>query len=181
MTEDNTDMSPIENNYSSARKTAPETDYFETYHWWGTEARIIDHIFYGGSVACSLFHTDKRKWNNLYISDHYPVYAIFDLSGSAPAGPVADFGLPTDPVIGETVTFTDLSSSSAGIASWSWNINGTIYTAQHPQVVLSQKNNLITLTVVDRNGEKAKVTKSLYLGRINEGATHDNYTPVDLY
>ena len=58
MTEDNTDMLPIENNYFSARKTAPETDYFETYHWWGTDARIIDHIFYGGSVACSLFHTD---------------------------------------------------------------------------------------------------------------------------
>ena len=182
MTEDNTDMLPIENNYFSARKTAPETDYFETYHWWGTDARIIDHIFYGGSVACSLFHTDRRKWNNLYISDHYPVYAIFDMSGSAPmAGPVADFDLPADPVIGETVTFTDRSSSSAGIASWSWNINGAIYTAQYPQVTLSQKNNLITLTVVDRNGERAKVTKSLILGRMTEGGTHEGYSPVDLF
>ena len=186
MTEDNTDMSPIVNNYSSARKTAPETDYFETYHWWGTDARIIDHIFYRGTGTCYLFHTDKRKWNNgdhdLYISDHYPVYAIFDMSGNAPvAGPVADFDLPSNPVLYQSLTFTDRSTSSAGIASWSWNINGTIYTAQNPQVTLSQKENLITLTVVDRNGEKAKVTKSLYLGRINEGATHDNYTTVDLY
>ena len=182
MTEDDTNMSLIENNYSSARKTAPETDYFETYHWWGTQARIIDHIFYGGNVACSLFHTDKRKWNDLYISDHYPVYAIFDMSGNAPvAGPVADFDLPADPVIGETVTFTDLSSSSAGIASWSWNINGAIYTAQHPQVTLSQKDNLITLTVVDRNGERARVTKSLILGRMTEGGTHEGYSPVDLF
>ena len=97
------------------------------------------------------------------------------------AGPVADFDLPADPVIGETVTFTDRSSSSAGIASWSWNINGAIYTAQYPQVTLSQKNNLITLTVVDRNGERAKVTKSLILGRMTEGGTHEGYSPVDLF
>ena len=181
MTEEDTNMSLIVTNYSSARKTAPVTDHFETYHWWGTDARIIDHIFYGGSVACSLFHTDKRKWNNLYISDHYPVYAIFDLSGSAPARPVADFDLPSDPAIGQTVTLTDRSTSAAGIASWSWVINGSIYTVQNPQVTLSQKENLITLTVVDRNGESAKVTKSLVLGRITGNASHEDYTSIDLF
>ena len=185
--EDDSALAPILAKYSSARQTAPITDNIETFHWWGSQSTIskhqhLDHIFYGGNVACSLFHTDKRKWNDLYISDHYPVYAIFDMSGNAPvAGPVADFDLPADPVIGETVTFTDLSSSSAGIASWSWNINGAIYTAQHPQVTLSQKDNLITLTVVDRNGERARVTKSLILGRMTEGGTHEGYSPVDLF
>ena len=180
--ESNPIMAPVENAFHSARKTAPQTDYFETYHGWnGKQNRQYDHIFYDGDLASALFCTVNRKWSGIFISDHYPVYAIFDMSGTTPAaGPVADFDLPADPVIGETVTFTDRSGSSAGIASWSWDINGIIYTAQHPQVILSQKNNLITLTVVDRNGERAKVSKSLILGRMTENATHEGYSPVDI-
>ena len=187
MTEDDTNMGPIVNNYHSARKYAWRTDYFETYHWWGTQARIIDHIYYNGVGVgnCLLFQTDRRKWSNsnhdVFISDHYPVLAVFDFATEEIPSPVADFDLPEHPVIGSTLTFTDRSYSAAGIASWSWMIDGTIYTSQNPQAVVNNKKVDITLTVVDRNGQRAKVTKTLNVSKMSEGATHEGYTNTDLF
>ena len=72
-------MTPITSVYQSARKTAPVSDNSCTFHWWGTQERQIDHIYYSG-LECFEFHTVDRKWNGLYISDHYPVYAKFNLA-----------------------------------------------------------------------------------------------------
>lgn len=181
--ESNSILAPIANAFHSARKTAPQTDYFETYHGWnGKQNRQYDHIFHGGNLASTLFCTVNRKWSGIFISDHYPVYAIFDMNGTAPAtGPVADFDLPANAAVGQSVTFTDQSDSSAGIASWSWNLNGTIYTEQHPKVVLSQNYNLITLTVIDRDGRRAKASKILILGQMSGDASHDDYMPIGLF
>ena len=77
--EDDSWMTPITSVYQSARKTAPVSDNSCTFHWWGTQERQIDHIFYLG-LECFEFHTVDRKWNGLYISDHYPVYAKFNLA-----------------------------------------------------------------------------------------------------
>ena len=104
------------------------------------------------------------------------------MNGTAPvAGPVADFDLPANAAVGQSVTFIDQSASSAGIASWSWNLNGTIYTEQHPKVVLSQNYNLVTLTVIDRDGRRAKASKILILGQMSGDASHEGYAPVDFY
>ena len=88
--EDDSWMTPITSVYQSARKTAPVSDNSCTFHWWGTQERQIDHIFYLG-LECFEFHTVDQKWNDLYISDHYPIYAKFNL---------AEF---TIPVYSETV------------------------------------------------------------------------------
>ena len=77
--EDDSWMTPITSVYQSARKTAPVSDNSCTFHWWGTEERQIDHIYYLG-LECFEFHTVAQKWNNLYISDHYPIYAKFNLA-----------------------------------------------------------------------------------------------------
>ena len=77
--EDDSWMTPITNVYQSARKTAPVSDNSCTFHWWGTQERQIDHIFYLG-LECFEFHTVDQKWNDLYISDHYPIYAKFNLA-----------------------------------------------------------------------------------------------------
>ena len=77
--EDDSWMTPITSVYQSARKTAPVSDNSCTFHWWGTQERQIDHIFYSG-LECFEFHTVDRKWNDLYISDHYPIYAKFHLA-----------------------------------------------------------------------------------------------------
>lgn len=80
LVEDDSWMKPITDNYLSARKTAPVTDDCYTYHWWEStsDKKQIDHIYYLG-LECFEFHTVNQKWDNLYISDHYPVYAKFNL------------------------------------------------------------------------------------------------------
>ena len=77
--EDDSWMTPITSVYQSARKTAPVSDNSCTFHWWGTQERQIDHIFYLG-LECFKFHTVNQKWDGLYISDHYPIYAKFNLA-----------------------------------------------------------------------------------------------------
>ena len=83
LVEDDSWMLPITDNYLSARKTAPITDNSYTYHWWETlsasEKKQIDHIYYKG-LECFEFRTVNQKWDGLYISDHYPVYAKFNLA-----------------------------------------------------------------------------------------------------
>ena len=81
LVEDDSWMTPITDNYLSARKTAPVTDDCYTYHWWEStdDKKQIDHIFYLG-LECFEFHTVNQKWDGLYISDHYPIYAKFNLA-----------------------------------------------------------------------------------------------------
>ena len=93
LVEDDSWMLPITDNYLSARKTAPITDNSYTYHWWETlsasEKKQIDHIYYKG-LECFEFHTVNQKWNNLYISDHYPIYARFGLAEIFVPAPVTN-------------------------------------------------------------------------------------------
>lgn len=161
MTEDDSNMASITNNYYSARRNAQKTDYFETYHWWGTEARQIDHIYYDGIGDCFLFRTDKRKWNDKYISDHYPVFAVFDVSSTTPSVPAADFDIPDGIQIDSPVSFTDCSSSPSGIACWEWDFDGIRSNEQNPVVTFQsvKDNSPVRLTVVDKNGQTASVTK----------------------
>ena len=80
LVEDDSWMNPITKNYSSARRTAPVTDNCYTFHWWETssERRQIDHIYYK-DLECLEFHTVNQKWNGLLVSDHYPIYAKFNM------------------------------------------------------------------------------------------------------
>ena len=188
MEEDDATMAPIENNYNSARKKAQNTDYYETYHWWGTRSNVIDHIFYKGIGDCYLFRTDKRKWNDKYISDHYPVFAVFDLNSTTSSLPVADFDLPDNPTTKSRLTFTDRSSSPAGIAYWEWNIDGMRSNEQHPQVIFpTSKNNVpVRLTVIDNNGQSATATKLITVAFHAEnndfaGSTHEGYDALTIF
>lgn len=94
LVEDDSWMLPITSTYQSARRTAAVTDNCYTYHWWEStnDKRQIDHIYYIG-LDCEKFHTVNQKWDDLYISDHYPVYSKFHLE---------DINIPmyTEPVEG---------------------------------------------------------------------------------
>jgi endonuclease/exonuclease/phosphatase family metal-dependent hydrolase len=81
LVEDDSWMLPITENYLSARKTAPITDNCYTYHWWEStsDKKQIDHIYYK-DLECFEFRTVNQKWDGLYISDHYPIYAKFNLA-----------------------------------------------------------------------------------------------------
>ncbi|MBO4475249.1 MAG: PQQ-binding-like beta-propeller repeat protein [Bacteroidales bacterium] len=155
-------LDPIEAAYSNARHTAQITDYYGTYHWWGTQSKLIDHIYYKGIGDCYMFRTDNRKWNDMYISDHYPIFAVFDPNlGSSASVPTVDFDLPADPQIDEEVTFTDRSYSPAGIAYWEWDIDGMRSNERNPKATFrSVKDQAeVRLIVTDNNGQRATATK----------------------
>jgi endonuclease/exonuclease/phosphatase family metal-dependent hydrolase len=64
----------------SARKTATVTDSYGTYNAFqkNSGGSVIDHIFYSGNLTPSEFKTVRNGWKNIdFISDHYPIYAIF--------------------------------------------------------------------------------------------------------
>ena len=155
-------LDPIEAAYSNARHTAQITDSYGTYHWWGTQSKLIDHIYYDGIGDCYMFRTDKRKWNDKYISDHYPVFAVFDPDlGSSSSVPAADFDIPSGIQIDSPVTFTDRSSSPAGIACWEWDLGGMRSNEQNPTVTFRtvSDNVEVRLTVVDKDGQTATTTR----------------------
>ncbi|MCR4571135.1 MAG: PQQ-binding-like beta-propeller repeat protein [Bacteroidales bacterium] len=178
--EDDSALAPILAKYSSARQTAPLTDNIETFHWWGSQSTIskhqhLDHIFYGGFDKCLRFRTLNVKWKGYWISDHHPVYAVLQFKGGGGevhTPPVADFDLPANPQMDETLKFTDKSTSEDGIELWEWNIGGILSSEQNPEVVFNTFGNDIpvSLTVTDHYGQKATATKTLSVAR---SAGHD--------
>ena len=154
-------LNPVENAYKNARHYAQKTDWYGTYHWWGTESKLIDHIYYGGIGNCFLFHTDNIQWNNRYISDHYPVFAVFDLNSSTTTVPVADFNVPDNIQIDREVRFDDSSTSASGIAYREWDFGGIRSNEQSPVVCFRSVGSdvPVRLTVVDNSGQTATVTK----------------------
>lgn len=154
-------LNPVEAVYYNARHRAQKTDDYGSYHWWGTESKKIDHIYYKGIGDCYLFKTDARKWNDKYISDHYPVFAVFGVNSSTSTVPTAEFGIPGGIQIDEAVTFNDSSSSPAGIAYWDWDFDGIRSNEQNPTVTFrTVKSDVpVRLTVVDNNGREATTTR----------------------
>ena len=81
-TEDDPIFAPLHLMMKSARKTAPVSDSYATYNAFSNSARgsssIIDHIFYSVGLNAKEYKTVRDGWKNIdYISDHYPIYAIF--------------------------------------------------------------------------------------------------------
>ena len=81
-TEDNAIFDELHTIMKSARKVAPVSDSYATYNGFESSVKgsgsIIDHIFYSGGIQPTEYKTVRDGWKNIdYISDHYPVYAIF--------------------------------------------------------------------------------------------------------
>jgi len=69
---------PVKAHFLDARQEAPITDTLSTYNGWGTyNGAPIDHIFYRGAKALS-FRTVTDNFGVPYVSDHYPVLAVFE-------------------------------------------------------------------------------------------------------
>ena len=83
-TEDNQIFDPLKLFMKSARKTAPVSDSYATFNGFESSVKgsgsIIDHIFFSGNTQVTEYETVRDSWKNIaYISDHYPIYAIFTL------------------------------------------------------------------------------------------------------
>lgn len=79
---ENEALQPLYDNMSAARRCAPITDNKGTYNGWGLMKRypVIDHIFYGGrKVKCNAFRTLDGDYGAKFISDHFPLEAIFTI------------------------------------------------------------------------------------------------------
>lgn len=79
-TEDNAIFDELHTIMKSARKTAGVSDSYATSNGFksSVSGSIIDHIFYSGGLNAVEYKTVRDSWKNIdYISDHYPVYAIF--------------------------------------------------------------------------------------------------------
>jgi endonuclease/exonuclease/phosphatase family metal-dependent hydrolase len=63
---------PVKAHFLDARQEAPITDTLSTYN-----GAPIDHIFYRGAKALS-FRTVTDNFGVPYVSDHYPVLAVFE-------------------------------------------------------------------------------------------------------
>ena len=169
-------LNPVEAVYYNARHRAQNTDDYGSYHWWGTQSRKIDHIYYKGIGDCYLFRTDARKWNDKYVSDHYPVFAVFGVNSSTPTVPTAEFDTPASIQIDEAVSFTDRSSSPAGIAYWEWDFDGIRSNEPNPTVTFrSVKSDVpVRLTVIDNEGKRATATRIINV----EGSDDHKLTEV---
>lgn len=70
-------LSDLDKMMTSARDAAVKTDKGGTYHGWGKESEVIDHIYYSGFSACTLFEIVKKSYLDIkFVSDHYPVRAV---------------------------------------------------------------------------------------------------------
>ncbi|NLA16061.1 MAG: endonuclease/exonuclease/phosphatase family protein [Bacteroidales bacterium] len=69
---------PLKAGFLDARQEAPMSDTITTYHAWGQyDGPAIDHIFYRGAKAIS-FRTVTEVYQVSYVSDHYPLIAVFE-------------------------------------------------------------------------------------------------------
>lgn len=72
---------PLVKFMKSARDKAPVSDSEGTFNGFGSapDTIVIDHIYFRGKLRCLRFETLKGNYGAPYISDHYPIEAIFVL------------------------------------------------------------------------------------------------------
>ncbi len=131
----------------------------------GVTVQGVGAVGQSSSLALTLFTFNDKDGNNIARTIQNGTITI---KASAPAGTTtADFAFtPANPSPGQTVQFTDQSSSSAGIASWQWAFgDSATSTAQNPTHVYSSAGNFtVTLTVKDNSGTVATTSKSIAVG-----------------
>ena len=78
---DNPALARVSKEMKSAQETAASTDPRYTFNGFGKSwTGIIDYIWYKGPRKCTQFRVVTRKYRHIpYISDHYPIWADFEL------------------------------------------------------------------------------------------------------
>ncbi|MCQ2146788.1 MAG: endonuclease/exonuclease/phosphatase family protein [Bacteroidales bacterium] len=82
MTPDSDEIKDLKKVMKDTREVAFVTDKNDTFNDWGKKAnwKIIDYIFFSGFDSCSSYQTvTKEYYNRVYISDHFPIKAVFVL------------------------------------------------------------------------------------------------------
>jgi uncharacterized repeat protein (TIGR02543 family) len=128
------------------------------------------------TIACDQLTIKAKKWNGEILD----VYTKTDSSIICGGVPEADFtASPTIAGIGESVSFTDISTGSP--TSWSWSFPGgtpASGTAQNPSVTYAAEGTYdVTLTVTNAEGSDVE-TKTGYITVIENPTTFTLTTAV---
>ena len=112
-------------------------------------------------VPTKLVHTAS----SLVIYDAYGSIGDNGAGNGEQQSPTADFSYsPANPILGETVDFTDQSSDPGGaIDEWSWNFgDGNTSTVQNPSHQYSSEGTYtVTLTVTDNDGNTDSISNQV--------------------
>jgi gliding motility-associated-like protein len=156
-------------NFSNACQSLPTTftdlsfvnnpDTVVTWNW----------NFADGGLATNQFpihtYTAAGLYNvNLIVTSDKGCQASISKPVIVNPQPNAEFGMTNNPTLAlETVYFSDFSTPSNSIINWFWNFGDSISASgQNPTHFYNNQGNYnITLTVIDNNGCRDSVTKSI--------------------
>jgi len=163
---------------SLSTATATASNFVPTSSQWKKDSVSLASLSGQASVRFAFVCTNGYG-NNIFL-DNVNIYNSTSQGGSAP---VADFvGSPTTVVVGNIVSFTDLSSNSP--TSWSWTFAGGTpgtSTAQNPTITYNTVGTYnVTLTATNTNGNNA-VTKTAYITVVNQSSGQTCDTLSNLY
>ncbi len=153
---------------SLATATATNSNFVPTANQWKTDSVSLSALNGQSSVRFAFVNTNKYG-NNVFL-DNVNVYNASSQQGQAP---VANFvGVPTTVVVGNTVSFTDLSSNNP--TSWSWSFSGgtpSTSSAQNPTITYNTVGTYsVTLTATNSQGSNP-ITKTNYITVVQGGGT----------
>lgn len=158
--------------------TASASNFVPTSTQWKKDSVSLASLSGQASVRFAFVCTNGYG-NNIFL-DNVNIYNSSSQGGSAP---VADFvGSPTTVVVGNTVSFTDLSTNNP--TSWSWSFPGgatTTSTAQNPTITYNTVGTYnVSLTATNGNGNNS-VTKTAYITVVNQGSGQSCDTLSNLF
>jgi PKD repeat protein len=126
------------------------------------------------SVTSGVLSLGQHTFRVFAVDDRYDFSAVQSRTFTVAPGVIqANFSAsPTSGAAPLTVNFTDLSTASSGITSWSWNFgDGTTSTAQNPvHIYTSVRSYTVSLTVTGPDGSDTE-TKTNYITVTPPGPT----------
>lgn len=147
--------------------TATSSNFVPTSSQWKSDSVSLASLSGQGNVRFAFVNTN-RYGNNIFL-DNVNVYNTSSQQGQAP---VADFvGVPTTVVVGNSVSFTDLSTNNP--TGWSWTFAGgtpSTSTTQNPIITYNAVGTYtVTLTASNANGNNV-ATKTAYITVVASGS-----------
>jgi PKD repeat protein len=154
------------------------SNFVPSANQWRTDSITLTSGIAGQSSVRFAFVGINNYGNNIYLDN----INIYNVSPTTPSPPVADFiGTPTTVVVGNSVTFTDLSTNSP--TSWSWSFPGgtpSSSTAQNPVITYNTVGQYaVTLVSANAGGNSAPVTKNAYIHVVNPPASGTGCDTLD--
>ncbi len=157
--------------------TATNTNFVPNASQWKRDSISLASLSGQPSVRFA-FKNANQYGNNIFI-DNVNIYNTI----TTPQAPVADFiGTPTTVVVGNTVSFTDISTNTP--TGWSWTFTGGTpagSTQQNPVITYNTIGTYSVSLIASNTVGNNSITKTAYINVIQGGGcdTLDNISATD--